>query len=83
MNEQGEELDMGTAFDDMTALSHHFNAQVSSLAQANRLTLLQVMQGAGFEPIAHEWWHYTLPGHEQYPLLDSRHLGHLNPMHAA
>ena len=81
VNAQGDELDMGTAFDDMTALSHHFNAQVSPLAQANRLKLLEVMQGAGFEPIAHEWWHYALPGHEQYPLLDSSRLGHLNPCH--
>lgn len=83
VNAQGEALDMGTSFDDMTVLSHHFSAQVSPLAQANRLTLLQVMQGAGFEPIPHEWWHYALPDPAQYPLLDSHHLGPLNPMLAA
>ncbi len=83
VNAQGEALDMGTGFDDMTELSHHFNDQVSLLAQANRLTLLQVMQGAGFEPIPHEWWHYSLPDHARYPLLDSDQLGHLNPMHPA
>ena len=80
---QGRELDMGTGFDDMTVLSHHFSDQVSPLAQANRRLLLQVMQGAGFEHIPHEWWHYALPGHEQYPLLDSSRLGALNPMHPA
>lgn len=83
VNAQGDELDMGTGFDDMTALSHHFNVQVSPVAQANRLTLLEIMQSAGFEPIPHEWWHYALPGQEHYPLLDSRHLGPLNPMHPA
>jgi D-alanyl-D-alanine dipeptidase len=80
VNAQGAELDMGTEFDDMTVLSHHFSQQVSPLAQGNRVLLLKVMQGAGFEPIPHEWWHYALPGHEQYPLLDSSRLGHLNPM---
>jgi D-alanyl-D-alanine dipeptidase len=83
VNAQDEELDMGTGFDDMTVLSHHFNEQVSPVAQANRLMLLQVMQGAGFEPIPHEWWHYALPNHAQFPLLNSSRLGPLNPMHPA
>ncbi len=76
----GRELDMGTAFDDMTTLSHHFSDQVSALAQANRLLLLKLMHQAGFDHIAHEWWHYALPGHEHYELIPSTHLGQLNPM---
>lgn len=78
---QGSELDMGTGFDDMTELSHHASDQVSPQAQANRLLLLSIMQDAGFEPIAHEWWHYALPLHDDHPLIESAHLGGMNPMH--
>ena len=76
----GLELDMGTAFDDMTALSHHFSDKVSPEAQSNRLLLLNLMEDAGFECIPFEWWHYALPNVEQYPLVPSTHLGELNPM---
>lgn len=79
-SDDGQELDMGTAFDSMTPLSHHFCDQVSPQAQANRMLLLQVMQAAGFEHIEHEWWHYALPQRELYELIPSTHLGHLNPM---
>lgn len=77
----GGELDMGTGFDDMSTLSHHANDQVSPQAQANRSLLLGIMQEAGFEPIAHEWWHYALPMHPDHQLIDSARLGNLNPMH--
>ena len=76
----GIELDMGTAFDDMSPLSHHFNSQVSPQAQANRLLLLGIMEDAGFAHIAHEWWHYALPVPDQHVLIDSTLLGQLNPM---
>ncbi|MEY4507056.1 MAG: hypothetical protein RL297_1634 [Pseudomonadota bacterium] len=76
----GHEVDMGTAFDDMTALSHHFCDQVSPEAQANRMLLLHVMQEAGFEHMANEWWHYSLPQREDYELIPSTHLGSLDPM---
>lgn len=77
----GQELDMGTAFDDMTALSHHFCDRVSATAQANRTLLLTLMEDAGFEHIAHEWWHYALPKAEHHALIPSHYLAHLNPMH--
>lgn len=77
---QGVELDMGTAFDDMSPLSHHFNRQVSPQAQANRLLLLGIMEDAGFVHIPHEWWHYALPAPDQHVLIDSKLLGQLNPM---
>ena len=77
---KGRELDMGTGFDEMTSLSHHFNTEVSALAQNNRSLLLGIMEGAGFAHIPHEWWHYALPHPERYPLLGSGSLGALNPM---
>ncbi len=77
---QGDELDMGSGFDEMTELSHHFNPAVSAQAQANRLLLMRTMEGAGFAHISHEWWHYALPEPSRYPLLSSAGLGALNPM---
>ena len=76
----GEELDMGTGFDHMTELSHHFSAQVSPLAQANRALLLDIMERAGFKHLQHEWWHYELPWQPEHTLIDSTRLGRLNPM---
>ena len=80
VDDQGQELDMGSGFDEMSELSHHFNPQVRPAALSNRQLLLDIMQPAGFEPIAHEWWHYSLPGAQAYPLVDSAALGTLNPM---
>ena len=79
----GAELDMGTGFDDMSALSHHYCPNVSPQAQSNRLLLLRIMEDAGFEPIAHEWWHYALPRSAAHALIDSALLADLNPMRAA
>ena len=65
----GDELEMGTAFDDFRPLAHHGNDQVSDLAQKNRLMLAGVMNIAGFNPIQSEWWHYQLPDADLYPVL--------------
>jgi D-alanyl-D-alanine dipeptidase len=80
VDRDGRELDMGTGFDEMTSLSHHFNPEVSAAAQANRQLLLGIMADAGFAHIPHEWWHYALPEPARYPLLSSAGLGTFNPM---
>lgn len=74
LDSQGVPLDMGTGFDDMRELSHHFNSGVSTEAQRHRLLLLGIMMGAGFARIASEWWHFELPAAERYPLIDYHHL---------
>ena len=81
VDSEGRDLDMGTSFDDMSPLSHHFSDQVPPKAQANRLLLLNIMEEAGFEHIAHEWWHYALPENEAHALIQSGQLAELNPMH--
>ncbi len=45
----GEELDMGTSFDDMRPLSWHGDTAVSVTAQRNRTVLLGLMTAAGFD----------------------------------
>ncbi|WP_075793830.1 M15 family metallopeptidase [Massilia putida] len=65
LDEQGRELDMGTGFDDMTALSHpaledRFIASgaLTPLQVANRRLLRDAMFQAGFVGINTEWWHF-------------------------
>ncbi|KAA0942659.1 D-alanyl-D-alanine dipeptidase [Pseudomonas sp. ANT_H14] len=70
IDEHGEPLDMGTAFDAMEAKSHPFYADLPPQVQRNRLLLLGIMLSAGFQSIDTEWWHYELPGAEQYPLIE-------------
>ncbi len=66
----GRPLDMGTAFDAFTPLSHHGNADVSVSAQHNRLLLLGLMSAAGWNFYRNEWWHYQLfQATASYPLL--------------
>lgn len=66
----GNALDMGTGFDEMTALSHPYHPELAASFQRNRLLLNAVMFGGGFCGIATEWWHFELPGAAAYPLID-------------
>jgi zinc D-Ala-D-Ala dipeptidase len=65
----GAELDMGTAFDAFTPLSHHGNGKVSATAQRHRFLLLGLMTAAGWDFYGNEWWHYQLHDAKRYPLL--------------
>jgi len=71
-DEKGAPLDMGTDFDDLTDLAQPRHEErllaVGRLSQEqveNRRILRGLMEGAGFEQLPHEWWHYdALPGAE-------------------
>ena len=65
----GTVLDMGTDFDAALQQSHHSRIDIHREAQQNRLILLGLMVGAGFEMNPYEWWHYALENSENYPLL--------------
>lgn len=54
------ELDMGTAFDAFTPLSHHGVLEIPAAAQRNRALLLGIMTAAGWDFYRNEWWHYQL-----------------------
>lgn len=65
LDRQGRELDMGTGFDDMTALSHPaleagFIAagKLSEQQLRHRRLLRGAMCGAGYVGIDTEWWHF-------------------------
>jgi D-alanyl-D-alanine dipeptidase len=65
LDQAGNQLDMGTGFDDMTELSHPaleegFLAagKLTPGQLANRQLLRDAMFGAGFVGINTEWWHF-------------------------
>ena len=64
-DEDGHELDMGTGFDDFSALSRpdqeRQNREAGKLTQEqldHRLILRRIMSQAGFVQLPIEWWHY-------------------------
>lgn len=65
IDNKGQPLDMGAAFDDFREISQP-DQEEKFLASAeltknhidNRLLLRNAMVGAGFNSISHEWWHF-------------------------
>lgn len=64
---QGDELDMGSGFDEMSELSHpcleaqHLTSGLLSPAAVHHRQLLRrVMNTAGFNGIDNEWWHFDM-----------------------
>jgi D-alanyl-D-alanine dipeptidase len=68
VDEQGQNLDMGTAFDAMVEQSHHFHPSLTPVVHRNRFLLLGIMTQAGFQSLDEEWWHYQLPDARSYPI---------------
>lgn len=65
IDETGKELDMGTKYDDFTALSeprfekkHLKEGKLTQEQYLNRIFLREVMRKAGLRPIQNEWWHF-------------------------
>jgi D-alanyl-D-alanine dipeptidase len=69
VDSEGQELNMGTPFDDFTEQSHH-GAQLSASIEYNRYLLLGIMITAGFDFYKNEWWHYQLFNPKLYDLID-------------
>jgi|SRR5690348_5101187 len=68
----GRELDMGSAFDEMTELSHpehearHLASGALGAAQHRHRELLRgTLAAGGFRGIANEWWHFELGDRER------------------
>jgi zinc D-Ala-D-Ala dipeptidase len=62
----GAEIDMGGAYDLFDPRSSPMNQSIAPAQRANRLLLRSIMQEHGFQPLAEEWWHFTLR-REPYP----------------
>jgi len=62
----GELAAMGGTHDLMDAISHHGTPKITHPEAENRRHLHSIMDTAGFNSYAREWWHYTLRS-EPYP----------------
>ena len=67
LDAQGHELDMGTGFDEMIALSHpklearHLaSGELTAAQHRNRELLRRVLRESGFNGIDNEWWHFDM-----------------------
>jgi zinc D-Ala-D-Ala dipeptidase len=65
LDSNGDELDMGTAFDEMSEVSHPehesqflHTGELNAEHVANRHLLRDAMKAGGFQGIATEWWHF-------------------------
>ena len=60
IDENGNEVDMGTEFDDFSekAATDYFEGEEDSVIRRNRKILFDAMTGAGFTNLQSEWWHY-------------------------
>ena len=74
LDTSGQELDMGTGFDEFSDLSHHGNPGITTVAKRNRMLLLGIMTVAGWDFFKNEWWHYQLFNSKTYQLLSDRTL---------
>lgn len=70
VDQNGQELDMGTGFDDFTIKAHRDYQNFSDQALKNRQILQTVMEKHGFIGWHEEWWHFDFKDWEQHPVLD-------------
>lgn len=70
-NLDGQEVDMGSDFDDLTYLAHHDYDNISAQIKENRLQLLGIMTEAGFDFYDKEWWHYQLFKPRTYDIIQN------------
>jgi D-alanyl-D-alanine dipeptidase len=66
----GNELDMGTPYDDFTEKAHIDYANLPDNVLRNRKILQEVMTKFGFKTMQTEWWHFDYKDWEKYPILD-------------
>ncbi len=66
----GNELDMGTGFDNFSDTAHHDFEYLPLPVLYNREKLKTIMSEFGFAPLTSEWWHYTYQSDLQFDVLD-------------
>jgi D-alanyl-D-alanine dipeptidase len=66
----GNELDMGTGFDNFTDTAHHAFTHLPDSVLRHRKLLRQTMEKHGFRALETEWWHYSWPNTKGYDVLN-------------
>lgn len=73
IDENGNELNMGTEYDFFGKEAHHtfidFPAKTKDEILKNRKILKTIMESVGFKSISNEWWHYDFK--IKYPVSDT------------
>ncbi len=70
VDNEGNELDMGTSFDHFGPEAAHKYQKLSESVLANRKLLKGIMELSGFSALASEWWHYNLNGSAGFPVAN-------------
>ncbi|MEA2043358.1 MAG: M15 family metallopeptidase [Bacteroidota bacterium] len=68
---QGNDLDMGTEYDDFSRRAHTFSREVDIAVHQNRMLLREIMQKHHFIGINSEWWHFSHDCGPKYRVLDT------------
>lgn len=68
VDQNGEQIDMGTAYDFFGKRANHTYTNLPKNVVENRLLLKNIMLKHGFTSIRSEWWHYNFK--TRYPLSD-------------
>ena len=66
----GEELDMGTGFDNFSDTAHQAFTNLPEEVLQNRGLLKTTMEKHGFKALDTEWWHFFLANGNRFELLD-------------
>lgn len=66
----GQEMDMGTGFDNFTDTAHSTFRNLPQHVLNNRDLLRTTMEKHGFKVLDTEWWHFFIPGSSRYEILD-------------
>ncbi|WP_243647756.1 M15 family metallopeptidase [Flaviaesturariibacter flavus] len=66
----GNELNMGTGFDNFSDSAHSDYRNLPDGVLANRRLLRGVMEAKGFSVLSTEWWHFYWPNDRDYEVLD-------------
>ncbi len=69
VDEDNQELEMGTGFDNFTDKAHHGATGISMEVQRNRYILMGIMLTAGWDFYRNEWWHYQLFKPRDYAII--------------
>ena len=67
----GNELDMGTPYDDFTERASFASKDVSEKAYSNRKLLRETLIQFGFDPMETEWWHFDFKDWNKFGILDT------------
>lgn len=70
VDKDGNEIEMGTKFDDFTEKAAYDYAGHTETALKNMKYMREVMEKAGFRGISTEWWHFDDTDWQDYELLD-------------